>query len=217
MKTMQITWNGLGSFTINAKPVTGDVALVTDPFENSTGLKLPRALAASIVIASHNGPDASNTSAVGGEESKTPFTVTHAGEYEVKGIFVHGIDAPLKDGSDHTIYRITAEGMRIGFLGSIDRTLKDKELEKLGNIDILILPVGGNGVLDKEAANDVVSQVEPRMVIPSHFDTKGLNEKRDDVEGFCKELACVKEEMNKLKITKASLPAEDMKISVLSR
>lgn len=214
---MQITWNGLGSFTILSKPVQGDVALVTDPYDATTGLKLPRALAASVVVQSHDGADASNVGAVAAEEGGKPFLVHHAGEFEVKGIFVAGIRAPLKDGTEHTIYRISAEGVRIAFLGAIDRELKDKEVEKLGNIDILILPVGGNDVLSKEKANDVVSQIEPRLVIPSHFDTKGLKKKLEGVEGFCKELSCPTEEVNKLKVTKSSLPQDDIRIAVLTR
>lgn len=214
---MQITWNGLGSFTILSRPIQGDVALVTDPYDAPTGLKLPRALAASIVVQSHDAPEAANAAAVAGEGGGKPFLIHHAGEYEVKGMFVHGVRAPRKDGTDHTIYRISAEGIRIAFLGAIDRELKDKELEKLGNIDILILPVGGNSVLSKEKANDVVSQVEPRLVIPSYFDTKGVKMKLDGVDGFCKELSCPTEEVNKLKISKSSLPQDDINVAVLSR
>src|SRR5688572_15864701 len=116
---MQISWNGLGSFTVVSKPGQGDVTLVTDPFDASTGLKLPRALAASIVVVSHDAKEANNTSAVAGEERKHPFVVNHPGEFEVQGVFVHGIRAPKKDGSEHAIYRFTAEGIRVGFLGAI--------------------------------------------------------------------------------------------------
>lgn len=214
---MQITWNGLGSFTIVSKPLDGDVTLVTDPYDNATGLRFPRTLSAAIVVSSHKGDEAGNVSAVSGEQNKKPFAIDHPGEYEVKGVFIKGIQADKKDGTEHTIYRIGTEGMQIAFLGALDRPLKDDEIQALGNIDVLVVPVGGGAVLGKDDANEVVSQIEPRLVVPSHFNVKGLKLKREDVEGFCKELACPTEEMNKLKVTKSSLPQEDINIAVLSK
>jgi hypothetical protein len=214
---MQISWNGLGSFTITGKPIEGDITLVTDPYQNSTGLRFPRTLSASIVVSSHDGVMANSVASVAGEEKKKPFVVDHAGEYEVQGIFVTGLRAPKKDKTEHTIYRFGLEDIRIGFLGAIDRKLSDKEVEALGSIDVLILPVGGGGVLSKDEASELVAQIEPRLVIPSHFNVQGLKEKLEDVEGFCKEVACPKSEEKKLKITKSSLPAEDMQIVVLEK
>ena len=214
---MQISWNGLGSFTIVAKPAQGDVTVVTDPYDNATGLRFPRTLAASLVVESHKGKEASNVEAIAGEESKKPFVVDYPGEYEVKGVFVYGMSVPKKDGSDHTIYRLTAEGIRIGFLGALDRVLTDKEIERLGTIDVLIVPVGGGKVLSKTSANEIVAQIEPRMVIPSYYETPGLKEKFDDVDGFCKELSCPREDVGKLKLTKSALPEDDIKIVVLTR
>lgn len=214
---MQISWNGLGSFVIQGKPVQGEVALVTDPFENSVGIRFPRTLTAAIVVQSHDAPEANNVKAVSGEKKKKPFIITHAGEYEVSGIFVTGIDAPKKDGTAHTIYRIRLEEMVIAFLGAIDRKLKDEEIEALGDVDILMVPVGGKDVLDKSTAAEVVAQVQPRMIVPSYFEVKGLKKKLDSVEGFCKEVACPYEDVNKLKVTKRDLPDEDVIARILSR
>ena len=214
---MQISWNGLSSFVIQGKPIQGEVVLVTDPYQNSVGLRFPRTLSAATVVQSHDADEANNTDAVAGDDKKKPFLVHHAGEYEVQGIFVTGIKASKKDGTDHSIFRIRLEDISIGFLGAIDRKLNDKELELLGDIDILIVPVGGGTVLDKDTAAEVVNQVEPRMVIPSYFDVSGLKNKLDDVESFCKEVSCPREDINKLKITKSTLPQEDLEVRVLSR
>lgn len=216
LSIMNISWNGLGSFTITGKPLAGEVTLVTDPFDNSTGLRFSRTLKAAVVVQSHEAEVANNIDAVSGEE-KDPFIITHAGEYEVKGIFVTGISAPKKDGTAHTVYRIVLEEIVIGFLGSLDRALTDAELEKLGNIDILLTPAGGAQVLDAKKAAEVVSQVEPRVVIPSYVHVKGVKEKFSDAEGVCKELACAREDVNKFKIKKSGLPSDDMKIVVLAR
>jgi len=214
---MQINWNGLGSFTVVGKPFTGDVTIVTDPYDASVGMKFPRNLAASIVVSSHVGEMANNIKEVAGEDAKHPFVIDHAGEFEVKGVFVTGVRAVRKDGADHTIYRIDLEDVSIGFLGALDRVLTDKEVEALGTVDVLILPVGGGSVIDKSIASDITAQIEPRLVIPSHFAVKGLKEKFESVQGFCEEVSCSSEESKKLKLTRNSLPQEDMQVTVLSR
>lgn len=215
---MDIVWHGLGSFSFTGKPVAGEVTLVTDPYDNTVGLRFPRTLSASMVATSNHSEWTSNHEAVAGQgDRKMPFLVEHAGEFEVAGIAVRGIAGAKKDGSAHTIFRIMLEGIKIAYLGSIDRKLTNDEIEALGNIDILILPVGGGMVLDAKAANDVIAQIEPRLIIPSHYDVKGLKEKLSDVEAFCKETACPREDLNKLKIKKSSLPADDMKLVVLAK
>ena len=215
---MKISWNGLGSVTITGKPVEGEVTLVTNPYQNETGLRFARTLKASVVVSSHDAPEANNIEAVAGEGQNTkPFAVRYAGEYEVRGIFVTGISAPLKDKTPHTIYRFDLEGMAVGFLGALDRPLTDSEVEKLGSIDILLVPSGGGDVLDAKDAAAVVSQVEPRMVIPTYVHAKGMKKKVSDAEGICKELACAREDVNTLKLKKSALPVEDMQIAVLSR
>lgn len=205
---MQITWNGLGSFSITAKPAQGDVTLVTDPFHDEGKMKLPRSLAASLVVVSHDQKESNNTTAVAGEGKSRPFIVDHPGEYEVQGAFVYGIRAPKKDGTEHTIYLISVEDIRIAFLGAIDRMLTDEEMKRLGTVDVLIVPVDGGNVLSNEQANELVASIEPRMVIPSYA---------SDVEKFCQELACPRENAGKLKITKSSLPQDEIRVAVLSR
>jgi len=215
---MKISWNGLGSVTIVGKPLQGEVTLVTNPYQNETGLRFPRTLKASIVVSSHSGPEADNREVIGGEgQSVKPFEIHYAGEFEVRGIFVTGISAPLKDETPHTIYRFDLEDMVVGFLGAIDRKLTDQEIEKLGSIDILLVPSGGEGVLGAKEAAEVVSQIEPRMVIPTYVYAKGMKKHASDAEAICKELSCAREDVNTLSIKKSALPAEDMQIVVLSR
>ena len=214
---MDITWHGLGSFSITGKPISGEVSLVTDPFLGGDGLRYPRTLTAAMVVQSHDHEDANNVAAISGSHKKQPFLVHHAGEYEVQGLFVTGIRAPKKNGEEHTIFRFVIEGIKIGFLGALDRTLTNTELELLGDIDVLIVPVGGGDVLDKDGAQEVVNEVEPRLVIPSHFAVSGFKRDLADAEAFCKELSCPREDVTKLKITKSSLPQEEVKVAVLAK
>lgn len=213
MATMQINWNGLGSFTIIAKPAQVEVSLVTNPFTSSE-LKF-KPVEASIVVQTHDGKDANNLGAISAEhkeEGRKTFVIDQAGEYEVQGVFVTGIHAPKKDGTAHTIYRFDAEGMRVGYLGALDRALTTADIEALGPIDILIVPAGGKDVLSASAAAEVVAQVEPRLVIASYVGDDGYG----TVEALKRELGCQSEEAGKLKIVRAGLPEEDMKLVLLS-
>jgi hypothetical protein len=216
---MQIKWNGFSSFEISCKTPNGTVELVTDPYQNTTGLRFPRTLEAQLLLTSHDEEDANNLAAVTGE----PYLIDLPGEFEVKGVFVYGINAPLKreekgKAVKNLIFRIEAEDMQIAHLGALDRPLTDEELQKLNNVDILMIPVGGGRVMDAKTAAQVISQVEPRIIIPMTHDLPSVKEDLAGVETFCKEMgACRKEEANKFKISRKKLPQEDMLIMTLSR
>ncbi len=203
-----------------AKTTQGDVTLVTNPFSREDGPKFPRSLAASVVVTSHDGTDTDNAAALVAEypeDPRCPFVIAHAGEYEVRGIAVTGVFVPKKDGTPHTIYRLDVEGMSLGFLGALDRALTDKEVETLGNIDVLLLPSGGVDVLTASAAAEVVAQIEPRLIIPSYVSAEGAVTPYAEHGAICRELSCPTEASTKLKLTRAMLPEEDMKIITLTR
>lgn len=211
---MQISWNGLGSFTITSKPAQAEVTLVTNPF-TSTEVKF-KPLEASIVVQSHAGKDTNNLSAVlpeHPEEGRKTFVVSHAGEFEIQGVFVTGVHAPKKDGTPHTIYRFDAEGMHVAWLGALDRALSTADIEALGPIDILIVPAGGQDVMSATQAAEVVAQIEPRLVIASYVGSADYG----TVDALKRELGCQSEEVPKLKIARAGLPEEDMKMILLSQ
>ncbi|MBI4598893.1 MBL fold metallo-hydrolase [Candidatus Uhrbacteria bacterium] len=212
---MQIVWHGLSCFEVTSKTPDGDVTLVLDPYAPETGLKLPRSLSADLVAATHGGEDAHHVEAVEGE----PFLIDMPGEFEAKGVFVFGIHAPLQKGSrDHRIFCVEQEGLRLVHLGALDRPLTDEELQQLGQVDILMVPVGGGRVLSPKAASEVISQVEPRVVIPMSHQLPGLKEEAAGVESFCKELGvCRREEGTKYKVTRRDLPEEDMLVMTLQR
>lgn len=97
------------------------------------------------------------------------------GEYEVHDFIITGIAAKRHidsdgEGNNATIYRVIANETRIGIIGNIDKKLKESQLEKLGTIDVLVIPVGGGGyTLDAKDAAEVISMVEPKVVIPVHY------------------------------------------------
>lgn len=211
---MQLSWLGLSSFEITTKNALGEVVVVTDPYDNQTGLRFPRTLEGHLVLVSHNEPDANSTASVSG----TPHVVDIPGEFEVRGVFVYGMNTPLKRGIPNVLYRIEAEGMHLAHLGALDRELTDEELKRLQNIDILMIPVGGAGVLTPSQASEVIAQIEPRVVIPMTHQLPNLKTKYETVDAFCKQMgACRREEMNKYKVMRKDLPEEDMLIVNLTR
>lgn len=218
-RNMIITWHGLSCFSITSKTASGEVTLIVDPYQNETGLRFPRTLEAHMVATSHDGEDANNLEGVQAPQDTKTFVVDLPGEYEVKGLFVYGFPAPLKDRKEeHRIFRIEIEGITIVHLGALNRPLTDKETQELGAVDVLILPVGGGRVMNADTATEVIEQVEPRLVIPCTFALPNIKEKLAEIDQFCKVIgSCQREESAKLKLTRKELPEEDMAVKVLAR
>lgn len=215
---MIITWFGQACFKIQGQNST----LVTDPFDKSYGLKVPR-LASDIVTTSHGHNDHNNTKVVKGISDTNPFIIDGPGEYEVKNILVQGIRSfhDDKEGAErgsNIIYRIEIDGVSIAHLGDLGHSLANGQIEKLEGIDILMIPVGGTYTINAKQSTEVISQLEPRIVIPMHYNLKGLKlpKKIDGISSFCKEFgACPTEEINKFKISKKDLPSGEMKVVIL--
>ncbi|OGZ69457.1 MAG: hypothetical protein A3D44_03475 [Candidatus Staskawiczbacteria bacterium RIFCSPHIGHO2_02_FULL_42_22] len=184
---MKITWAGQSCFHIslsNGKDHSADV--VIDPF-GEIGLKMPN-FSADILLVSHGHADHNETKAIKG----TPFLIENPGEYEVKGVFVQGIDSfhdnvQGKERGKNTIYLIEAEDMRLCHLGDFgQQELTDEQLEKIGKVDILMIPVGGTFTIDGHEAAKVIGQIEPKVVIPMHYGLPKLKVQLEGVEKFLK-------------------------------
>lgn len=213
---MTLNYYGLSCFRLlNA---SNDVSVLIDPFDQSAGWKLPR-LGADLVLYSH---DADSDGAYKGKDGEPAFTIMGPGEYEVKTIFVYGVDAPKKNkkggsGERTTLFVLAIDDMFVGHLGGLDRALTEKELDQLGRIDVLLLPVGGGSALDAKTAIDVIGQIEPRIVVPMSYKLPGLKGDFHPVDDFLKEYGTkdVQHE-EKLKVMKKDLPAGDQKVIVLN-
>lgn len=214
---MQIYWHGYSSIRIEATQNQQEVSLVTDPFESEGNVRFPRTLTPDVLVLSHQDRKRFYIEGVQG----SPFIVSEPGEYEIKGLFVQGIqDAALDSGekSRPVLYRMVVENMSLGFLGQIHRKLTDREIEALGDIDILLLPVGGGDVLNSKLASEAIALIEPRVVVPLYHDLPGLKAPLEHVDQFCKALGvCKRQDSNKLKISKKDLPAEDLLVAVLEK
>ena len=205
---MIIFWHGQGAFKI----VDKEVVVAIDPHDK-TGLKMPK-FQASVLLVTDTKDENINAEGLRGES----FVIDGAGEYEVKNVFVYGIPADKQEGEKITIYLIEMEGIKIGHLGTINQdTLTDKQMEILEGVDILLVPIGGNNTLNATKAVKIISQIQPRIVIPMYYKVPGLSVKLDALETFLKEYGVAKPEaMDKFKVSKKDLPQEETKVVVLS-
>lgn len=211
---MQISWHGLSCFSLTVSSLNGEATMVIDPYQNATGLKLSRAVAADVIAVTHDDEDANNVDGVTEGSHGKPFVITMPGEYESKGIFVHAIPAA----TEQMLLLVESEGINVAHLGALNRALSDTELDALNNVDILFVPVGGGRFLSPKAAAEVIAQIEPRIVVPYAYELDGLTEKLQPLDAFCKALGvCKRENVSKLKISRKNLPEEEMMIYVLER
>jgi len=213
---MIITRIGHSCFKIQDKTGTDGVTIITDPYDAKIGLKAPN-VEADIVTVSHDHYDHNNVKSIKGD----PYIINMAGEYDIKGISIAGVesyhdDAKGKERGSNIIFRFEVEGISIAHLGDLAHKLENEQLEVLAGTDILLIPVGGKYTLDAKKAVDVISQIEPRIVIPMHYKTKGLDIEIDDVEKFVREMGIKPSIEDRLKISQKELPSEDMELVILN-
>jgi L-ascorbate metabolism protein UlaG (beta-lactamase superfamily) len=181
---MEITWLGHACFKLKAR----EGIVVLDPFSKEIGLTLPR-MQADIVTVSHEHLGHNHTTSIGG----SPHVINGPGEYEVKNIFVTGIGAyhDAEQGKSRgkvTIYLVEMEDLVICHLGDLGHVPTQEQIEAIGHVDILLVPVGGFNALNVSQAAEVMSLLEPRVVIPMHYHTPGLATALDPLARFTKEM-----------------------------
>lgn len=187
---MEIYPLGHSSFRLKGKTAT----VVTDPFDSAAvTLKFPKLDTVDIVTVSHQHPDHNALSAI----SNHPFVITSPGEYEVKGVTVVGTSTfhDDKNGAErgpNTVYNLTIDFVRVCHLGDLGHKLTDAQLERIEDVDVLLIPVGGFYTINYQTAAQVVTQLEPRIVVPMHYNRPQLRQetfgKIDPVDKFLKEM-----------------------------
>ncbi|MBI2976631.1 MAG: MBL fold metallo-hydrolase [Chloroflexi bacterium] len=205
---MEITWYGHSCFRLTER---GLATIVTDPYNDSIGYDVPR-LKADIVTVSHEAPGHNNVEAVKGAR-----LITSPGEYEIGGVFITGIptqrpgDRKKKDEANgkNTLYLFDFDGLTVAHLGDLDHVPTQAQIEDLGAVTVALVPVGGGGGLNAAQAAEVISLIEPYIVVPMHYKTPDTKLKLDPLSKFLKEmgLSTVKTEES-LTVKKGSLPEE---------
>jgi len=208
---MQIIWYGQSCFQITSQKGKNNlVNIIINPPNKETGLKTPK-IGADILLVGHN-PNHKNIKAVNGDF----FLVDGPGEYEIKEVYINGISGfinnpeEIEENTETIIYTIEIEGMRICHLGNFEqKELNEEQVEKIGDIDILMVPVSEN-------AKKIISQIEPKTIIPMQYKIPELKEKAGDLEEFLKLMGIKStESLQKLSIKKKDVLGNEAKIIIL--
>jgi L-ascorbate metabolism protein UlaG (beta-lactamase superfamily) len=186
--------------------------VVTDPYDSKAIGYEPLRLKADIVTVSHDAPGHNNVDAVKG----TLHAIDGAGEFEIGGVFITGVQTDggsgkkkSKGSSRNTIYVFDYDGITVAHLGDLKDTPTQSEVESLGTINVALVPVGGGGGLNAAKAAEVISLIEPNLVIPMHYSTTATKLSLDSLNKFIKEMGLSKPETQaSLKVTRSSLPSE---------
>jgi L-ascorbate metabolism protein UlaG (beta-lactamase superfamily) len=203
---MELTWYGHSCFRLRER---GGPTIITDPYDDSIGYTLPR-LRADIVTVSHDHGDHNHIRGLRGD----PKVLASPGEYEVRDIFITGIPTfhDSKQGKErgrNVVFTFDFDGLCVCHLGDLGHMLDQSQAEALGNVDVLLIPVGGVYTIAAAAAAEVVSLLEPRVVVPMHYKTKDLSMRLGTARAFLKEMgaedAVPHESLN---VTRSNLPEE---------
>lgn len=209
---MDITWHGHSCFTIKGK----DVTVAIDPFKD-IGLKEPK-LSADILLLSHDHFDHSNRGAVSGE----PQVIDLPGEYEYRGVMIEGVptyhdDQQGAERGRNTVFVFTIDGVHCVHLGDLGHQLDESAVERIGDIDVLFVPVGGHFTITAKGAAEAVKQLQPRVTIPMHYQVPGLSLKElAGVDAFIKEMGVKPVNLDKAtwKLKPSDLPTDESEVRV---
>jgi len=211
---MEITWYGHSCFRLTERNYA---TVVTDPFDSKSIGYDSLKLRSDIVTVSHDAPGHNNADGVKG----TSHVIDGAGEFEIGGVFITGVQTDgsgsgkkksKKDGegaSRNTIYVFDYDGITVAHLGDLKEVPTQSEIELLGTINVALVPVGGGGGLNAAKAAEVISLIEPNLVIPMHYGTPAAKISLDSLNKFIKEMGLSKPETQpSLKVTRSGLPNE---------
>lgn len=170
---MKIKWLGHATFVITTQ--NGKVILV-DPYESGCygdALRYPRITAeADVVTVSHQHTDHNNSKMLSGK----PQVINKDGEHEVSGMKIKGIPtyhdtSQGKERGENTVFVYDVDDLKLVHLGDLGHMLTKEQLDKIGKVDILMIPVGGCFTIDAQQASEIARTLDARIVIPMHYKT----------------------------------------------
>ena len=206
---MEISWYGHSCFRLTER---GLATVVADPFDSKAIGYSPLRLKADIVTLSHDAPGHNNADAVRG----TSHVIRGPGEFEIGSVFITGVQTDgagtsktNRDQLPNTLYVFDYDGMTVAHLGDLRQVPSQTEVEALGTVNIALVPVGGGGGLNAAKAAEVVSLLEPNIVVPMHYATPEGKIALDSLGKFLKGMGLGKQESQPtLKVSRTGLPEE---------
>lgn len=217
---MLIRYLGHSSFKIRGS----EGAVITDPYDNkAVGLELPR-MSAEVVTVSHDHGDHNAADRIQGTANrKEPFVVDRPGEYEASGIPVIGVasfhdDKEGAERGDNIIFVFKLDDIWVCHLGDLGHTLNNRQIKRIGPIDVLMVPVGGKYTIGPKEALQVMESLSPSIAIPMHYKQEGMAKQFDElvtVDEFLEKAALNGvERLEKISLSKGNLP-DEMEVMVM--
>lgn len=199
---MEIIWYGLSCFRLSERK---HATIVTDPYNGKLGLPQLK-LKSDVVTISHDAQGHNYATAVTGKT----HSLTGPGEYEIGNVFITSI---VTDTSEevkrNVVFVFDFDGVTVAHLGDMNAVPKQNQIEALEQVNVLLVPVGGGNSLNASQASELVSMLEPNIVIPMHYALPGLKLDLEGVDRFLKEMGVTEPtEESILKISKGNLPEE---------
>lgn len=210
---MDITWYGHSCFRITER---GRIATVTDPYAESIGLPALR-VKGDVVTISHHEPGHSFVEGVKGE----PVIINGPGEYEVGGVFIYGIAMHMVESDSprwNVAYLFQYDNLTVLHLGDLAHVPDQSTIEAMGEVNVLLVPVGGGNSLRASQAADVIGMIEPNFIVPMHYALPGLRVELDPVDRFLKAMGVNNpQEEDVLRVTAGMLPEQSQVVVLRPR
>lgn len=207
---MEITWYGQSCFRMTERAT---LAVVTDPFSAGAGMEPPK-LKADVVTISRDDLRHNNVNAIVGAQRGDVRKITGPGEYEMGGVFITGVAMrPDKKNSDQkcTVYAFNFDGLSVAHLGGLAFVPTQSQIDALETVDVLLVPISGEDELNAAQASEVISMIEPSVVVPMGYGPAG----KESLNKFLKEMGLASPKAQEaLKVTKSGLP-EDTQVMLL--
>jgi len=205
---MEITWYGHSCFRLTER---GMATVVCDPYDHKAVGYEALKLKSDIVTVSHDAPGHNHLEAVKGYS----HAITGPGEFEIGGVFITGVQTDGASGrkkeiSRNTLYVFDYDGITVAHLGDLRQAPSQAEVEALGTVNVALVPVGGGNSLNAAKAAEVISLLEPNLVVPMHYATPGAKKVQlDALNKFLKEMGLGSTQTQpSLKVTRSGLPDE---------
>ena len=208
---MDIIWLGHSCFRLH----DADMVVVTDPYPASLGLRID-SRPASVVTVSNTHPNHNNTESIEGD----PKIFSDPGEYEYNGVTARGVMTPLPEDQPHdqrnVAFSIEIGSINVCHLGDISMPMTTRMIDELKPVDVVLMPTGGHCTLEIDQVYQTLQDLDPKIVIPMHYRTEGLNLEVDPIDVFVRRMGIDQVQAQpRLVVTSTNL-GTDMRVVVMT-